>query len=220
MPVEVIDTSKFDEQEENEKMKKQEKVKVKNLQTTNEAKRKFNDKIITNPFLGQKKQDSEAKKLKDIAQLEKVYEELEAKKVKTEVSKIEAEKEEIDAYMQMESQLEEFSQTEIATQTRDGINTMIAGGVYRDQIKRELLKRNLSNNLLIQRSNNRLSFNLMNRMPLIVQYPLFVGMEILKTEDQYKNLVLNHQRMQQAQAQAQAPQAKEEKPKEQEEEKK
>lgn len=216
MPVEVIDTSKFDKQEENEKMVKQEKTKVKNLQTTNEAKRKFNDKIITNPFLGQKKQPSEAKKLQEVAQLEKMYEELEAKKIKTESIqaqsesvKIIAEKNEVVAFLEIEEQLEEFSQTEIASQTREGINNIIVGGVYRDPIKKELLKRNLTNNLLIQRSNNRLSFNLLNRMPLILQYPLFVGMEIVKTEDQYKNLVINHQRMQQTQV-------KEEKPKEEE----
>jgi hypothetical protein len=216
MPVEVIDTEKYDQAEERERLKKKTIEKEKNMETTHEAKKKRNEKIIHNPFIGAKK-ENEVKKQQDIAHLEKIYEELEAKKAKTEVAHIDAEVKKVvaeakenEAFILIEQQLEDYSQTEIAQQTCDGINTMIAGGVYRDQIKKELLKRNLTNNLLIRRSNHRLSFNIINRMPLMVQYPLFVGMEILKTEDQYKNIVLSHQVQQQRKTQEQQKEEKKE----------
>ena len=75
MYMQVIDIEKFDKQMEKEKLQTKAKSKLKNMETTHEAKRSFSEKIITDPCAGAKRVDKvkeEQNHVKGALQIDKI----------------------------------------------------------------------------------------------------------------------------------------------------
>ena len=193
--MQVIDIEKFDKQMEKEKINTKAKDKLKNMETTQEAKKNFMGKIITDPCAGARKTDhvkTEQNHVKGAVQIDKLLVDLEARKAKAECIITEMEAKNIN---HLEDEIDAFVQTPIGQSANEHVNNLLTL-VYNEPVKKKLLKHNLEANPIIRRNNQRVVFNIVHKLPLIIQYPLFVGLEIVKTEDQFRE-VCAFQRQQQ-----------------------
>ncbi len=196
--MEVIDVSTFDKQKEKQQRTEKIQKKIAEKEINTEIDKKYKSGHVQNPFIHQKtpKSNEELEKSKLISasiKNETLYEKYKKEKAKAELAKIQSQRDIVEETINLESAIQEFSNTDVGAVATQNLNNLISSYYSNNIIKKQIFKERLVNNPVIQRNNQLLVYNVLTSLPLSLQLPLFVGLEILQTEDIYNQIVFNEE---------------------------